>query len=118
MKTTLTYTSRNTAAPWPALLTQQLVHWHTLTTITNAEIVLEHNRDSARAFRVKVRLDGVIPCFRSDVSDSTLEGALVKTTQDLERQIDLRNNPPPGHGKGTKQSGKRARHETGRGLPG
>lgn len=94
MSTTLTYTSLNTQAPWPALLTQQLDHWHSLTAITSAEIVLEHQRDSARAFHVKVRLDGPSPALHTNASDATLEGALLKATQDLERQIQARAATP------------------------
>lgn len=105
MKTTLTYTSLDTQAPWPALLTQQLEHWHTLTTITNAEIVLDLQRDSSRAFRVKVRLEGLTPGLRTTASDSTLEGALLKATQDLERQIQARQTKTLGQGKSPRQSG-------------
>ncbi len=103
MKTTLTYTSLNTLVPWPALLAQQLDHWHSLTTITAAEIVLEHERDSSRAFRVKVRLEVPRADLRADASDATLEGALRKANTDLELQIQVGNAKPPGQGKSTRQ---------------
>jgi len=51
MNNTLTYTSLNTLVPWPAVLAQQLDHWHSLTAITTAEVILEHQRNDARAFR-------------------------------------------------------------------
>ena len=101
MKTTLTYTSLSADAPWPALLTQQLDHWHSLTTITSAEVVLEHQRADARAFRVKVRLEVPGPGFRTEASDSTLEGALLMATRDLEQQIQARKTKPLGRGNST-----------------
>ena len=103
MKTTITYTSLNAEVPWPALLAQQLERWHSLTTITAAEVVLEHQRDDARAFRVKVRLEVAGPGLRTEASDSTLEGALLMATRDLEHQIQARQTKPLGPGKNTQQ---------------
>jgi hypothetical protein len=105
MKTILTYSSLKPEAPWPALLTQQLDHWHTLTTISAAEVVLEHQRADARAFRVKVRLEVPGPGLRADASDSTLEGALLLATRDLEHQIQARISQPLEQGISTPQPG-------------
>lgn len=99
MKTTLTYTSLNAQVPWPALLAQQLDHWHSLTTISNAEVVLEHQGKDARAYRVKVRLEVPDAGLHTDASDTTLEGALLMATRDLEHQIQAYKTKPPGRGK-------------------
>lgn len=114
MKTTLTYNSLNAEAPWPALLTQQLDHWHSLTTITSAEVVLEHQRTDARAFRVKVRLEVSGPGLRAEASDSTLEGALLMATRDLEHQIQDRKNQPPAQQNSTQQPSAIPRRRGGR----
>ena len=95
MKTTLTYTSLNAQVPWPALLAQQLDHWRSLTPITAAEVVLEHQRGDGQAFRVKVRLTVPGPGLRTAASDSTLEGALLVVTRDLEHQIQARKAKVP-----------------------
>jgi len=99
MKTTITYTSLNAEVPWPALLAEQLEHWHRLTPITAAEVVLEHQRNDARAFRVKVRLEVAGPGLRAEASESTLEGALLMATRDLDHQIQARIAKPLGPGK-------------------
>ena len=103
MKTVLTYSSLNAEAPWPALLTEQLAHWRSLATITAAEVVLEHQRDHARAFRVKVRLEVPGPGLLTEARDSTLEGALLMATHDLERQIQARKSKPLQPGTGPRQ---------------
>ena len=112
MKTTLTYTSLNTQVPWPALLAQQLDHWQSLTTITAAEVVLEHQRGDGQAFRVKVRLEVSGPGLRTEASDSTLEGALLLATRDLDHQIQSRKTKPLGQGKSTRQPSAISRRRT------
>jgi ribosome-associated translation inhibitor RaiA len=99
MKTTLTYTSLDAQAPWPALLTQQLEHWRTLATITAAEVILEQQHKDERAFRVKVRLEVAGPSVRAEARDATLEGALLLVTRDVDRQIQGRKGKPmrPSH---------------------
>jgi ribosome-associated translation inhibitor RaiA len=114
MKTTLAYNSLNAQVPWPALLAQQLDHWHSLTTITTAEVVLEHQRDDARAHRVKVQLEVPRPGLRTEASDSTLEGALLMATRDLEHQIQARKTKPLGRGKSTQQPSAISRRGAGR----
>lgn len=99
MKTTITYTSLNVEVPWPAVLAEQLEHWHRLTPITAAEVVLEHQRSDARAFRVKVRLEVAGPSLRAEACESTLEGALLMATRDLDHQIQARIAKPLGPGK-------------------
>ena len=99
MKTILTYSSLDAQAPWPALQTQQLDHWHTLATITAAEVILEHLHQDARAFRVKVRLQMADASLHAESRDSTLEGALLLATREVERQVEVRRTKPPGPAK-------------------
>jgi hypothetical protein len=101
MNPILTYNSLDTQAPWPAVLTEQLEHWRSLATITAAEVTLEQQRDSGRAFRVKVRLEGPVPSLRAEARDSTLDGALLLVTRDVEGQLEARKTKHAGQGKGT-----------------
>ena len=114
MKTILTYTTLNAQAPWPSLLTQQLDHWHTLETITVAEVILEHEHHAGGAFRVKVRLEVSGPSLRADASDSTLEGALLRATRDLEEQIQGRKAKPLEQGSITPKHSAASKRGTGR----
>src|SRR5438067_1581400 len=108
MKTILRYLSLNAQATWHRR--GQLKHLQSLTAITAAEVVLEHQREAKPAFRVQVRLEvpgpGIHPnatrhtrqaallihgpALHAEARDNTLEAALVKTTQDLEHQVQAR----------------------------
>ena len=110
MKTTLRYLSLNAQATWRRLVEEQLKHLHSLTAITSADVVLEHQREAKPAFRVQVRLEvpgpGMHakairhtrraallihgPALRAEARDNTLEAALLKATQDLEHQVKAR----------------------------
>jgi ribosome-associated translation inhibitor RaiA len=110
MKTTLRYLSLNAQATWHRQVEVQLQHLHSLTPITAAEVVLEHQREARPAFRVQVRLEvpgpGLHakatrhtrqaarlvhgPALHAEARDNTLEAALLKTTQDLEHQLQAR----------------------------
>ena len=110
MKTTLRYLSLNAKALWHRQVDKQLKHLHSLTAITAAEVVLEHQREAKPGFRVQVRLEvpgprthpsasrhtrqaALLiggPGLRAEARDNTLEGALLKTTQDLEHQVQAR----------------------------
>jgi ribosome-associated translation inhibitor RaiA len=110
MKTILRYLSLNAQATWHRQVEEQLKHLHSLTAITSAEVVLEHQREAKPAFRVQVRLEvpgpGVHakairhtrqaallihgPALRAEARDNTLEAALLKATQDLEHQVKAR----------------------------
>ena len=110
MKTTLRYLSLNAQATWHRQVEEKLKHLHSLTTITAAEVVLEHQREAKPAFRVQVRLEvpgpGLHakatrhtrdaarlvhgPALHAEARDNTLEAALLKATQDLEHQIQAR----------------------------
>ena len=107
MKTTLRYLSLNAQATWHRQVEEQLKHLHSLTAITAADVVLEHQREARPAFRVQVRLEvpgsGMHPkanrhtrqaallihgpALRAEARDNTLEAALLKATQDLEHQV-------------------------------
>ena len=113
-KQVLTYTSLNTQVPWPALLAQQLDHWHSLTTITAAEVILERQWGDGQAFRVKVRLEAPGPGLRTEASDSTLEGALLMATRDLEHQIQARQTKPVGQVKNRRQPSAISKRGAGR----
>jgi ribosome-associated translation inhibitor RaiA len=99
VKSTLTFNTREAQVPWPSLLTQQLERWQSLTTIAAAEVVLEQQRGNGRAFRVKVRLEVAGPGLNTEASDSTLEGALLLATRNLEHQIRGRKSKPLGQSK-------------------
>jgi ribosome-associated translation inhibitor RaiA len=110
MKTTLRYLSLNAQVTWHRQVEEQLKHLHSLTAITSAEVVLEHQREVKPAFRVQVRLEvpgpGVHakairhtrqaallihgPALHAEARDNTLEAALLKATQDLEHQVQAR----------------------------
>jgi ribosome-associated translation inhibitor RaiA len=107
MKTTLRYLSLNAQATWHRQVEEQLKHLHSLTEITAAEVVLEHQHEAKPPFRVQVRLEvpgpGMHakatrhtreaallihgPALHSEAKDNTLEAALLKATRDLEHQI-------------------------------
>jgi len=110
MKTTLRYRSLNAQAAWHRRVDEQLKHLHSLTAITSANVVLEHQPEAKPAFRVQVRLEvpgpGVHakairhtrraallihgPALHAEARDNTLEAALLKATQDLEHQLQAR----------------------------
>jgi len=107
MKTTFRYLSLNAQATWHRQVEEQLKHLHSLTAITSADVVLEHQRAAKPAFRVQVRLEvpgpGVHakatrhtrqaallihgPALHAEARDNTLEAALLRATQDLEHQV-------------------------------
>jgi ribosome-associated translation inhibitor RaiA len=125
MKTTLRYLSLNAQATWHRQVEEQLKHLHTLTAITTAEVVLEHQREAKPAFRVQVRLEvpgpGMHPkatrharqaallihgpALLADARDNTLDAALLKATQDLEHQVQGRKNRRMERGKSKLQLG-------------
>jgi ribosome-associated translation inhibitor RaiA len=110
MKTTLRYLTLNAQATWHRQVEAQLKHLHSLTAITAAEVVLEHQREAKPAFRVQVRLEvpgpGMHvkathhtrqaallihgPALHAEARGSTLETALLKATRDLKRQVQAR----------------------------
>ena len=110
MKTTLHYLSLNAQAAWHRQVEAQLKLLHSLTAITAADVVLEHQREARPAFRVQVRLEVPGPglhakatrhtreaallihgtALHAEARDNTLEAALLKATRALERQVQAR----------------------------
>ncbi|MBI4664243.1 MAG: hypothetical protein HY735_36065 [Verrucomicrobia bacterium] len=76
MKTTLRYLRLNAQASWHRLLEQQLNHLHGLTPITATEVILEHQRETKPAFRVRVRLDVPGPGLHAEATRHTRRAAL------------------------------------------
>jgi len=119
MKTTLRYLGLNAQAAWHRQVEEQLKHLHSLTAISAAEVVLEHQREAKPAFRVQVRLEvpgpGVHanatrhtrqatlllhgPALHAEARDNTLEAALLKTTRNLAHQLQARQLRRLGRGK-------------------
>jgi ribosome-associated translation inhibitor RaiA len=119
MKTTLRYLSLNAQATWHRQVEEQLKHLHSLTPITAAEVVLEHQDETKPPFRVQVRLEvpgpgphlkathhtreaALLthgPALHSEARENTLEAALLKATQDLEHQVKARKLRRLGRGK-------------------
>jgi ribosome-associated translation inhibitor RaiA len=107
MKTSFRYISLNAQATWHRQVEEQLKHLHSLTAITSADVVLEHQREAKPAFHVRVRLDVPGPgahagdtrhkrkaiallhgtALHAEARDNTLEAALLKATRDLEHQV-------------------------------
>src|SRR6266700_2144313 len=138
MRTTLRYLSLNAQATWHRQVDEQLKHLHSLTAITAAEVVLEHQREAKPAFRVQVRLEvpgpgehakatrhtreaALLihgPSLHSEARDNTLEAALLKATLDLEDQLQTRQLRRREQGKSKLQlsaiSGRWTHAQTGR----
>jgi hypothetical protein len=95
-----------------------LNHLRRLTAITAAHVVLEYHQEARTAFRVQVQLEvpgpsthaqatrptrqaaSLLhrPALHSNARANTLEAALLKSTQDLEHQIQLRQPRRRGRG--------------------
>jgi ribosome-associated translation inhibitor RaiA len=110
MKTTLRYLNLNAQATWHRQVEEQLQHLHSLTPITAAEVVLEHQREGKPAFHVQVQVEvpgpgphakanrhtreaALLvhgPALHAEARGSTLEAALLKATRDLEGQVQAR----------------------------
>jgi ribosomal subunit interface protein len=87
MKTTLRCLGLDTHATWQNLVMEQLHRLKSLTDIESAEVILEQQRDSAPAYRVRVLLVVPGPDFHAEAMDHTLPAALHKAVEDLARQI-------------------------------
>ncbi len=110
MTSTLTFDSRQAQGPWPPLLAQQLDYWQSLTTVVAAEVVLQHRGGGdGQAFRVKVRLEVTGAGLDAEACASTLEGALLLVTRDVEGQIQARDSKPLRKAKGPPSPGALSR---------
>ena len=137
MKTTLRFLSLNDQASWHRQVEEQLNHLHSLTAITAAEVVLEHQIDTAPPFHVKARLEvpghGVHvketrhtreaallvhgPDLKAEVSGDTLEAALLKASRDPGHRVKTRQVRHKERGKSQLQlsavSGRQTRFPSG-----
>jgi hypothetical protein len=77
MKTTLRYLSLNAQATWHRQVDEQLKHLHSLTAITSADVVLEHQQTAKPAFRVQVRLEVPGPGVHARATRHTRQAALL-----------------------------------------
>src|SRR5207247_7764280 len=77
MKTTLRYLTLNAQATWHRQVEEQLKHLHSLTAITAAEVVLEHQLEAKPAFRVQVRLEVPGPGIHAKATRHTRQAALL-----------------------------------------
>jgi ribosome-associated translation inhibitor RaiA len=92
MKILLHYRGLNPRPVWQGLVEAQLKPLGKLAAIASARVSLEWQPDVAPAFRVIVWLEVPGPDFHAEASDHTVEAALLKVVQNLERQIRLRKS--------------------------
>ena len=78
MKTTLRYLSLNAQTTWHRQVEAQLKHLHSLTAITAAEVVLEHQREAKPAFRVQVRIEVPGPAIHTRATRHTRRATLLQ----------------------------------------
>lgn len=84
-------------------LGQQLDRLHKLIPVSNAEVVLEREPDSAPAFRAHVNLAVPGPDIHAAARDHTLEAAWFKVAKNLRQQIERRKNRQQLNRKGHRQ---------------
>jgi ribosome-associated translation inhibitor RaiA len=91
MKLTLSYHGFKAQPEWKALVEHQLERLQELAAVVSAQVTLEWQREVKPAFRVLALLEVPGPDFHAEASDHTLQAALLKAVNDLERQIRSRN---------------------------
>jgi ribosome-associated translation inhibitor RaiA len=90
MKTTLRCLGLDDHATWQNLVLEELHRLKSLTDIESAEVILEKQRDSAAAYRVRVLQVLPGPDFRAEAADHTLAAALHEAVENLAWQIRAR----------------------------
>ncbi len=80
----------NVNASLRGLLEEGLHELEALTTITSAEVVLEHQRSASPAFQAVVHLAVPGPDIHAAARDHTLEAAWLKVLERLRRQLEER----------------------------
>ncbi len=93
------------SAYWEAVVHAQLGKLQGLAAIAAAQVTLEKQRERRPPFRVRILLEVPGPDFHAQASDHTLEAALLKVVNDLERQIRSRTNRRLHKGKTNTQLG-------------
>jgi ribosomal subunit interface protein len=92
MNLILRYCGLNARAFWRGLVENQLKRLQSLAAIASAQVILEWQRESKPAFRVQAQLEVPGPDFHAEARDHTLQAALLKVANDLERQIRSRKS--------------------------
>src|SRR5437868_3712479 len=87
MNIILRYRGLKPRAGLQGLIEAQIRKLQTLAAIASARITLEWQQQIKRAFRVLAVLEVPGPDFHAEASDYTIEAALRKVVQNLERQI-------------------------------
>jgi ribosomal subunit interface protein len=88
----LLYRGLNPGALWRTLIEGHIRKFQHLASIASAQISLERQRQSRRAFRVSAVLEVPGPDFHAEANDCTLRAALLKVANDLRRQIQSRKD--------------------------
>ena len=92
MNIILRYRGLNARAFWQGLVEAQLKRLQNLAAIASARVSLEWQHELKPAFRVLALLEVPGPDFHAEARDYTLQAALLKVVNNLERQIRLRKN--------------------------
>ncbi len=92
MRTTIEFLNLNIHNSWYRMLDQHVNHWQRLTAVSATEVIMERQLDGRPAFRVQVHLEVSSGTLHAEAIAHTLKAALVEATQDLERQIQDRQN--------------------------
>lgn len=87
-------------------LEKQLERLHNLIPVSTAEVVLERERDHARAFRAHVHLAVPGPDIHAAARDHTLEAAWLKVAKNLRQQIERRQSRKEAKVKGSLRHGR------------
>lgn len=83
----LHYRGLNPRAWWRDWVERQFQQLQSLATIAAAHVTLEWQRELKPAFQVQAQLEVPGPDFHAGARDHTLQAALLKVIQNLERQI-------------------------------
>jgi ribosome-associated translation inhibitor RaiA len=92
MNIILRYRGLNARAFWQGLVEAQLKRLQSLVAIASARVTLEWQHEVKPAFRVLALLEVPGPDFHAEASDYTLQAALLKAVNNLERQIRARKS--------------------------
>ena len=92
MNIIMRYSGLAKRAAWQELVEKQLRRLQNLAAIATARVTLEWQRGVKPAFRVLTLLEVPGPDFHAEASDHTVQAALIKVVNNLERQIRSRHN--------------------------
>jgi len=82
----------NARASWRGLVEAQLKRLQSLAAIASAQVTLEWRNQVKPPFRVLTLLEVPGPDFHAEANDHTVQAALLKVVNNLERQMRLRRN--------------------------